>query len=98
MSEPGEKAFLDLLLSNLPGDVKHAMMILVDDDGNIETAEANLGPENMMLVCFSLACSIAQDLKSSGKYPADYPTEHRNGKTKPLLYLPPDLQRKLDQL
>ena len=92
MSDPQSKVTLDMLLDGI--DAPRALVILVDDNGEIETADKNLGPENTMIVCFSLAYEIAQQLKASRKDVPEVPT-HTN---KPVIWLPPDLQRKLADL
>ena len=91
MTTPQSQATLNMLLDGI--DAPRALVILVDDEGNIETAEKNLGPENMMLVCFSMAVQLAQEIKARRNIP-DLPRQ----RAKPLIYLPPDLQRKLDEL
>jgi hypothetical protein len=92
VTEPQQKVELNMLLDSI--DAPRALVILVDESGQIETADKNLGLENVMIVCFSLAYEIAQKIK------ADHHVEPRplTHNRKPVLYLPPDLQRKLDEL
>jgi len=91
-AEPQSKATLDMLLSTV--DAPHALVVLVDEHGEIESADKNLGLQNVMLVCFSLAYAISQQLKAESPQEPRVLT-HRN---KPVIYLPPDLQRKLAEL
>ena len=69
-------------------DSPRILLILVDDEGQIEAAEKNLGPENTMLVCFSLAHELAQEIRS--RHP-----EPERPSSKPAIVLPPEVQRKL---
>jgi len=92
VTEPQAKAELDILLNSVAA--RRAVVILVDENGEIETVDRNLGLENVMLVCFSLAYEISQQLKAEAPQEPRVLT-HRN---KPVIYLPPDLQRKLAEL
>ncbi len=75
-AEPQSKATLDVLLSAV--NAPHALVILVDEHGEIESADKNLGLQNVMLVCFSLAYEISQRLKAeapqgNGSWPSCSP-------------------------
>jgi hypothetical protein len=92
MTDAQEKAALDFVLDAI--DVPRALVILVDEHGGIESGDKGLGPQNTMLVCFSLAHAIAQQLKAE----APQQPQLARPPQRPLIYLPPDLQRKLDAL
>jgi hypothetical protein len=91
VTDAQQKAALDFVLGAI--DAPRALVILVDENGEIESGDKGLGPQNTLLVCFSLAHAIAQQLKAEAP---DQPMP-KQGK-RPLIYLPPDLQRKLDAL
>jgi hypothetical protein len=77
---------LDRVLNAI--DSPRALAIIIDDDGSIEMADKNLGPENCLLVLFSLAHELAQEIRS--RQPVPEKPSH-----KPVIALPPEVERKL---
>ena len=86
MSDLLSRLELDRVLNAI--DSPRALVILVDDEGQIESADKGLGLENTMLVCFSLAHELAQEIRS--RHP-----EPERPSSKPAIVLPPEVQRKL---
>lgn len=91
MPDSEEHVALERLVEAAP--TRYAIVLLVGEDGSVASVSKNLSPENTMMVCFSLAQQIAQEIKAEHNLP-DVPTNNH----KPAIYLPPDLQRKLREL
>jgi hypothetical protein len=90
------RKLLDSMLNAVPD--LGAIIILADERGQFELGVSeSLGADedarytNAMLACFSVAVRIAVELRAKGKSVPELP---RNGH-RPIVYLPPSVQRKL---
>jgi hypothetical protein len=86
MSDLLARLELDRVLNAI--DARRAIVILVDDNDQAETADKNLGEENVLRVLFHLAYLMAQDIRARQPAP-ELPS------SKPAIVLPPEVERKL---
>ena len=78
---------------------RYAMLLVIDQNDEIKTLDLKGGmsdPE-VMMVCFKSAVEIATRIRETGILPSQSYDIPRTGK-RPTIWLPPDLQRKLDTL